>query len=125
VFAIGSDEFPAFYRRASGLPVDRRFDTIADLARAVRTHFDLEMGTGVLVANPIPPEDEMPQDVYERALGSALEAAAAQGVRGRAVTPFLLERMHAASGGASVRANVALLRNNARVAAALAVHLGR
>jgi pseudouridine-5'-phosphate glycosidase len=123
VYGLGTAEFPAFYRRASGLPVDRRFDTIAELAAAVRTHFALGMGTGVLVANPIPEADEMPLPLYERALGEALAAAAAEGVRGRAVTPFLLARMNAITGGESVRANLALLRNNARVAAALAVAL--
>jgi pseudouridine-5'-phosphate glycosidase len=123
VYGLGTAEFPAFYRRSSGLPVDRRFDTIGALAEAVRTHFALGMGTGVLVANPIPAADEMPLPLYERALGEALAAAAAEGVRGRAVTPFLLARMNAITGGDSVRANLALLRSNARVAAGLAAAL--
>ena len=120
VYGFGTDEFPAFYRRESGLPVDRRFDTIESLAEAVRTHFALGMGTGVLIANPIPEADAMPPAVYEKALAEALNAAVAESVRGRAVTPFLLARMNAITGGESVRANLALLRNNARVAAALA-----
>ena len=121
VFGFGTDEFPAFYRRSSGLPVDRRFDSITDLALAVRLHLSLGLGTGVLVANPIPRADEMPADLYERALRTALSAAHSDRIRGRAVTPFLLDRMRAVTGGASVRANVALLRHNAKVAAALAV----
>lgn len=125
VLGLGTDEFPAFYRRDSGLPVDRRFDSVEALAEAVRAHFELGVGTGVLVANPIPEADEMPRELYDRALRQALDAALTQGVRGRDVTPFLLERMRAVTGGDSVRANLALLRNNARVAARLAGALGR
>ena len=68
VFGYGTDEFPAFYRRSSGLPVDRRYDSIGELASAVRLHFSLGFGTGVLVANPIPIADEMPSELYDRAL---------------------------------------------------------
>ncbi len=125
VYGLGTAELPAFYRRESGLPVDRRFDTIESLAAAVRTHFALGMGTGVLIANPIPEADAMPLPIYERALAEALAAATAEGVRGRAVTPFLLARMNAITGGESVRVNLALLRNNARVAAELARALVR
>lgn len=123
VYGLETNEFPAFYRRESGLPVDRRFDSVDALAEAVRVHFALGMGTGVLVANPIPEAEQMEQGLYERALGEALAAARAEGVRGRAVTPFLLDRMRAITGGESVRANLALLRHNARVAARLAAAL--
>ena len=123
VLGFGTDEFPAFYRRESGLPVDHRFDTIEALAAAVRTHLALGTGTGVLVANPVPEADAMPLPIYERALAGALAAAAREGVRGRAVTPFLLARLNEITGGESVRANLALLRNNARVAARLAAAL--
>ena len=121
VFGFRTDEFPAFYRRSTGLPVDRRYDSIADLASAVRLHLSLGLSTGVLIANPIPIADEMPSELYDRALHTALSEAETHRIRGRAVTPFLLERMHAVTGGESVRANVALLRHNAHVAAALAV----
>ncbi len=121
VFGFGTDEFPAFYRRSTGLPVDRRYDSITDLASAVQLHLSLGLGTGVLIANPIPIADEMPSELYERALHTALSEAEARRIRGRAVTPFLLDRMRALTGGESVRANVALLRHNAQVAAALAV----
>jgi pseudouridine-5'-phosphate glycosidase len=123
VLGLGTDEFPSFYRRSSGLPVDRRFDDVGALADAVRAHVALGLGTGVLVANPIPEADEMSASVYARALGEALAAVSREGVRGRAVTPFLLERMRVLTGGESVRANLALLRNNARVAARLAAAL--
>lgn len=125
VLGLGTSEFPAFYRRDSGLPVDARFDSIEALAGAVRAHFELGLGTGVVVANPIPEADEMPFELYTRALRQALDAAITEGVRGRAVTPFLLERVRAVTGGESVRANLALLRNNARVAGRLAAALRR
>jgi pseudouridine-5'-phosphate glycosidase len=125
VFGVQTDEFPAFYRRSSGLPVDRRMDTREELASAVRAHFALGLGTGVLVGNPIPVADELPAESYERALATALADAERQQVRGRDVTPFLLERLRALSAGESVRANLALLRNNARVAAQLATALAQ
>jgi pseudouridine-5'-phosphate glycosidase len=121
VFGFETDEFPAFYRRSSGLPVDRRYDSITDLASAVRLHLSLGLGTGVLIANPIPIADEMPSRLYDGALHTAVAEAEARRIQGRAVTPFLLDRMRALTGGDSVRANVALLRHNARVAAGLAV----
>lgn len=121
VLGLQTNEFPAFYRRSSGLPVDCRIDTIAELASAIRTHFALGLGTGVLIANPIPASDELPADLYERALETALSDAQTRDVRGRSVTPFLLERLRALSDGESVRSNLALLTNNARVAAQLAV----
>ena len=121
VFGLGTDEFPAFYRRSTGLPVDRRYDSITELASAVRLHLSLGLGTGVLIANPIPIANEMASELYDRALHTALSEAETRGVRGRAVTPFLLDRMRAITGGDSVRANLALLEHNAQVAAALAV----
>jgi pseudouridine-5'-phosphate glycosidase len=95
-------------------------DTIEQLASAMRTHLALGLGTGVLIANPIPVSDELPTETYEGALEQALSDAQRQGVRGRSVTPFLLERLRALSEGESVRANLALLTNNARVGAQLA-----
>lgn len=123
IYGLGTDRFPAFYRRDSGLPVDGRFDTVSELAAAVRAHFDLGLGTGVVVANPISREQEMPPEPYESALARALADASAAAVRGRALTPFLLERMRELTEGGSVFANRALLLANARVAAALAVAL--
>jgi pseudouridylate synthase len=121
VFGFETDEFPAFYRRSTGLPVDQRYDSVTELASAVRLHLSLGFGTGVLIANPIPVADELPSQLYDRAIRTALSDAETQRIRGRALTPFLLDRMHAVTGGASVRANVALLRHNAHVGAALAV----
>ena len=121
VFGLKTDEFPAFYRRSTGLPVDRRYDSVTELASAVRLHFSLGVDTGVLIANPIPVPDEMPSDLYDRAIHTALSDADASSIRGRELTPFLLDRVRVLTGGASVQANLALLRHNAEVAAALAL----
>jgi pseudouridylate synthase len=123
ILGLETDDFPAFYRRSSGLRVDRRVDSIADLAAAVDAHFRLGLGTGVLVANPIPGPAEMPLDLYDQALQAALADMKAEGVRGRAVTPFLLDRLRVFTSGESVRTNLALLLHNARVAAQLATQL--
>jgi pseudouridylate synthase len=123
ILGLETDDFPAFYRRSSGLRVDRRVDSIADLAAAVDAHFRLGLGTGVLVANPIPGPAEMPRDLYDQALQAALIDMKAEGVRGRAVTPFLLDRLRVFTSGESVRTNLALLLHNARVAARLATQL--
>ncbi len=119
VYGFGTGRFPAFYRRDGGLPVDQGFETLEALAGATRAHWALGGTTGVVVANPIPPEHEMPQSLYEPALERALAEAAERGVRGRAVTPFLLERLSALTEGRSVFSNLALLRHNARLAAGL------
>jgi pseudouridine-5'-phosphate glycosidase len=125
VYGLGTDEFPGFYRRGTGLPVDRRFDDVAVLAEAVRLHFALGLGTGVVVAHPVPAAHELPREVYEEALGAALADADRAGVRGRDLTPFLLERMRVRTESGSVFSNRALLRANARAAAELAVALSR
>ena len=125
VLGYQCDEFPAFYRRASGLRVDARCDSITELAAAIAAHTALGWGSGVLVANPIPTENELDRDLYETSLATALGEVDRQRLIGRAVTPFLLDRMRALTGGASVHANVALLKHNARVGAELAAELAR
>jgi pseudouridine-5'-phosphate glycosidase len=121
ILGVGTAEFPAFYRRESGLRVDRRCESIADVARVVRTHFDLGFTSGLVVANPVPEADALPKELHDSALGTALFEAA--DMTGRGVTPYLLDRMRTLTGGASVKTNEALLVNNARVAADLAVAL--
>jgi pseudouridine-5'-phosphate glycosidase len=123
VLGFGTDRFPAFYRRDSGLGLDRRCDTVAELALAIRTHWALGFTTGVVVANPIPERHELPAEMYERALTFALAEAGRAGITGRAVTPFLLERVRQQTEGGSVFSNRALLENNARLAARLAREL--
>ena len=125
VLGYGTDEFPAFYRRQSGLKVDRRYDDIPSLASAVSAHFDLGFATGVVIGNPISAADELPLEIYDRALTDALADAAERRVRGRDVTPYLLERMRLLTEGESVAVNQSLLVNNALLAADLAVELAR
>ena len=117
------DEFPAFWRRSSGLRLDQRFDDVGKLAEAIRAHHALGTGTGIVVANPVPEGSELANEVYERALGGALEQAQSQGIRGRDVTPFLLDYVQRVGGSRVLDANVALLEHNARVAGELAVAL--
>jgi pseudouridine-5'-phosphate glycosidase len=123
VYGVGTARFPAFHRRDSGLPLDQRFDRIQDLAAAIAAHRALGLNTGLVIANPVPEKDELPRELYERALAEAQADAARDGVRGRAVTPFLLERLRVLTGGRSVATNRALLVDNARVAGELAVAL--
>lgn len=123
VLGFRADRFPAFYRRDSGLSLDARFDRMDALAAAVAGHFALCKGVGLVVANPVPAEHEMKREQYESALDRALAEAQAAGVRGRAVTPFLLGRLDALTGSDSVRVNRALLAHNAAVGAELAVAL--
>lgn len=123
VYGVRTDRFPAFYRRDAGLPVDEVFESIEALAREARAHWALGGTTGIVVANPIPPEHEMPEALYEVALERALAEAAERRVRGREVTPFLLERLRTLTEGRSVFSNLALLRHNARVGAQLACAL--
>jgi pseudouridine-5'-phosphate glycosidase len=120
VLGLGTDRFPAFYQRDSGLPVDRGFSGIEDLAAAVRLHFALGVGSGVVVANPVPQEHEMPAELYEGALRRALVDASQARVRGRDVTPFLLERFRVLTEGRSLFSNRGLLLANARAGARLA-----
>lgn len=123
VLGYRTERFPAFYRRDSGLPVDRAFDDINDLAHAVAAHFELGSGTGVVIANPVPGEAEMARDVYESGIEKALAELAASEIRGRDVTPFLLDSLNRLTAGDSVFSNKALLQNNAETAARLAVAL--
>lgn len=123
VLGFGTDWFPAFYERRSGLRVDARFEGVGALAAAVEAHFGLRTGSGVLVGNPIPTAEELPAALYEEALASALESAATRGVAGRDLTPFLLEHLRVRTGGRSLVANRALLVANASLAAELALAL--
>jgi pseudouridine-5'-phosphate glycosidase len=123
VFAFGSDDFPAFYTRSSGLKADHRFDAIADLARATALHFALGTGTGVLVANPILEADALDPAFIDGIIADAVAEAKQKGVSRKDVTPFLLQRLYELTGGTSLKANIALVRNNAAVGAQLAAAL--
>jgi pseudouridine-5'-phosphate glycosidase len=117
VIGYGTDRLPAFWSRDSGLGVDTRADTPEDVARLMHAKWSLGLAGGIVVANPIPGRFELPRERVEEAIDRALADARAQGVTGKEVTPFLLARVNAATGGDSLEANVALVRNNATVAA--------
>jgi len=125
VIGLGTDALPAFYSRSSGLPVDVTIQTAAEVAQIVAAAHRLEAQHGLLVTVPVPEADALPAEKMEEAISGATAEANAQGVHGKAVTPFLLARVAELTGGASRRANIALLVNNARVAGEIAVALSR
>ena len=106
--------------RSSGLPLDVRGDTVEEIAAMIRAREQLGFRTGMLVTNPIPAADELPAEIAEAAIQQALQEADAQGIRGKETTPFLLARVSELTGDRSRAANIALLKNNARVAAQVA-----
>jgi pseudouridine-5'-phosphate glycosidase len=120
VVGYSAEEFPAFYCRASGLPVDVVARSPEQAARAAALHWQSGGRTAVLVCVPVPEEFEIPVEDVERAIGQALEEARRAGVRGKAITPFLLSRMERLTSGGTLKANRALLVNNAEVAAKIA-----
>lgn len=120
VIAVGQDAFPAFWSRNSGLAAPLRLDTAADIAAAHLGRHALGLPGGQLVANPIPRDDEIAKDVIAPIVEAALSDAEAAGILGKEVTPFLLQRIFERTEGASLRANIALVLNNARLAARIA-----
>ncbi|HEY1402808.1 MAG TPA: pseudouridine-5'-phosphate glycosidase [Pyrinomonadaceae bacterium] len=125
VLGYGCDELPAFYLRRSGLPVDVRADTPQEAGAIARAQFALEKDGALLVCVPVPEESEVPAVVLNETLEAALAEAEREEINGRELTPFLLSRMSQQSGGATLRANIALLENNARVAAQIAKVVSR
>ncbi|WP_372398138.1 pseudouridine-5'-phosphate glycosidase [Azospirillum sp. HJ39] len=123
VLGFGTAEFPAFYSRRSGLPVDHRCDNVTEVADILRTKWRLGLEGGVLLANPIPAGDELDADAMETAVAQALADAEAKGIKGKDITPHLLAALERLTGGRSLTANIALIRNNARVAAGVATAL--
>ena len=123
VIGYGAEEFPAFYSRSSGLPVDLCCHSPQEVADIWRAKQALDLEGGLLVAVPVPDEDEIPAAQIEPIIEQALADGEAAGLRSAEVTPYLLRRIAELTGGRSLRANLALLRNNARVAAAIAVAL--
>jgi pseudouridine-5'-phosphate glycosidase len=120
VIGYGADEFPAFYSRRSGLPVDARVETPEEVARIAQARAALGLTAALLVCVPVPQPDELPAAEAEATIAQAVQEAEAAGVSGKALTPFLLARLVELTGGRARRANEALLVNNARVAARVA-----
>lgn len=121
VIAYGSDDFPAFYTRSSGLKADHRLDTPDEVARAMLLHDEMESGTGILVANPIPEADALDPAFIDGTIAAAVAEAEKRGIGRKELTPFLLARINEFSQGRSLKANIALVRNNAALAARIAV----
>ena len=125
VIGYQTEELPAFYTRKSGFKVDYRIDTPAELAEAFHIKRELGLRGGMLVTNPIPEAYSMDADVINKAIDEAVEEAKAQGIHGKATTPFLLAKIKDITGGDSLAANIQLVYNNARLAAATAVELSK
>jgi pseudouridine-5'-phosphate glycosidase len=124
VLGFGTDEFPAFWARKSGGKVDHRVDDAAAAAKVIALQFELGFG-GVLVANPIPESHALDAAEIETRIAAAIGDAEAQGVGRKDLTPFLLKRIFELTEGKSLVANIALVENNARVAAEIAVALAQ
>ncbi len=120
VIGFGQDELPAFWSRTSGLAAPLRMDTAAEIAAAHRMRVRLGLDGGQLVANPIPAGNEIPREEITPAIEAALAEADRQGIAAKEVTPFLLQRIFELTKGRSLEANIALVRNNARLGAAIA-----
>ncbi len=123
VVGYQTDDFPAFYSSSSGLKASARADSPVEAAAIAHAHWSLGLESAILVAQPPPAEAALPLEAVNDAIQQALSEAQARHIRGQAVTPFLLARVSELTGGASLRTNLALLRNNARLAAHIAAEL--
>jgi pseudouridine-5'-phosphate glycosidase len=123
VIGLGTDTLPGFYTRSSGLPIDVRVETPRDAAAIIAAAERMDARHGVLVVVPVPEEAEFPAEDAEAAIRQATSEADLRGIHGKAVTPFLLERVAELTGGATRAANVALLINCARHAGLIAREL--
>ena len=120
VVGYGTREFPAFYSRRSGFRNEYSLDTPEEIARLIRLKYDLGLKGGVLVACPIPEEDEIPLEKIESIIQLALDECETKGIRGKRVNPFVLDRVHQLSGGESLEATIRLVLNNAMLGARIA-----
>lgn len=120
VVGYGTDDFPAFFSRESGLDVSAQIDTPEDIVEFAREHWKTGLQSAVLVANPLPAGEAIPKSEMEPIIEKASKEAREEGIHGKEVTPFLLQRINELTKGKSMRANLALLLNNARLAARIA-----
>ena len=123
VIGYGTKELPAFYTRRSGFEVDYRLDTPEEIAGAFYAGREMGLGSGMLVTNPIPEQYAMDFDVINKAINDAVDAARAEGIHGKATTPYLLAKIKELTGGDSLDSNIQLVYNNARLAAKTACAL--
>ena len=121
VVGFGTDRFPGFYRTDSGSPLDWSVEGEEEAARVILAMPDIGLGdSGLVIANPLPEDEQLDRDLHDRALKAGLEELERRGVRGKEVTPFLLERFAAETEGKSLRVNRLIILNNARVASRVA-----
>jgi pseudouridine-5'-phosphate glycosidase len=125
VLGYGTDDFPAFYTRTSGYAVPLRVDSPDEIADLMRAKDALGIAGGISVANPIPAEDEIPHEQIDAIIDQALSDMDARGITGKDATPYLLGRIVEITGGASLRANIALVKNNAHLGAQIAKSFAR
>ena len=123
VIGYQTDEFPAFYSIKSGLNLNTSANSPSEVAEIAQVHWDLGLESAILVVVPPPAEVALPRSDVEKIIAQALKEAQAQAIHGPAVTPFLLSRVSELTGGASLRANLELLRNNARIAAQISTQI--
>ncbi|WP_206605663.1 pseudouridine-5'-phosphate glycosidase [Pelagibaculum spongiae] len=120
VIGHGVKQMPAFYNRESNFEVDHQLDSSQEIAAALKAKWDADLKGGVVIANPIPHEHSMPRDVIDAAIEQALKELDEQGVKGKQSTPFLLSRVKELTGGDSLKSNIELVMNNARLASKIA-----
>uniref|UniRef100_UPI0038993247 pseudouridine-5'-phosphate glycosidase n=1 Tax=Peptoniphilus mikwangii TaxID=1354300 RepID=UPI0038993247 len=125
VLGYKTDDMPAFYTRKSGYKLDYKMDSVAEIANTASTKWELGLSGGVLVANPIPEEDAMDENLINSAIESALKEAKEKGITGKETTPFLLGKVLEVTSGKSLVSNIALVENNAKVGAQIARELYR
>lgn len=123
VIGFGSKELPAFYCRESGLKVDYVVNNEVEAAKIIRTMQDLGLGGGIIIANPIPEEYALSMEYMNEMIEEAIESAEKEGIKGKKLTPYLLNKIKELTGGKSLKANIELVKNNARVAAKIAREL--
>lgn len=123
VIGYKTSSFPSFFTRDSGFAVDYTFDSPLDIAKMIQTKFDLSLVGGVLVANPIPKEFEADGIMIDTAITHALHDASVQNIKGKFITPFLLDRIKTLTDGKSLDANIALVKNNVCLASKIATNL--
>lgn len=125
VIGYGTDDFPAFYTRSSGFKVPMRVDTPQDCAKIMKTKWDLKLDGGIIVANPIPEQYEANSDNISKAIELAIAEADKNGIKGKEVTPYLLDKVKGITAGESLAANIALVKNNAKLGALIAVEYSK
>jgi pseudouridine-5'-phosphate glycosidase len=125
VLGYRTDDFPAFFARTSGHKIEHRFESAGELAGAIMAQRRLGFSTGMVIANPIPQQAALPAQEIEASIARACSEASAAGVTRKELTPYLLARVNALTGGRSLEANIALVKNSAAVAAQIAVALAK